>query len=541
MVEISSWNARVTRCLVSLALALAGSAVAGAAVATAAGQFTLDPHADSFGAIVTDSAGNGYVAWERANPGGADIPMFCRLAAGATSCPHPIALALPGGTQTSASTALTLFPILGPGSVVWVVTSRYIQDDTVIWTSIDGGDSFGAPHDIPSGNQCLPNGMCETGVPYTGLTGVDDTLPIDGPGATYNRQSYIDGVNQPFVDFLQSSSNPGLGFSWDETDVVDQFEPGISEYTFAAPGSGGVGGSALGTTFSGDVVEAYWLDSSPATLGYYFYTPSAAHPGILIATQAGWAGPVTLGDGYVPRLADGAAGLFMVSVDGPHGGQPTAVDIRKWSTVTHGFGAPQTIASAPASSGDLFEGGGLAENYDTGEIAAVWPSFSATGPDQMRLFLSSNGGAQFSGAQDIASIGYEYAGPDNARVAIADNGTGFVTFRDSRGLQVANLSPLAVGFKNVRVHGQALSLPVTCSAPKGDCLVKLTLAVPHLRKPLHWSYRLGAGVTRSLKLRFSQVLTRHLKALHGRVGAKLTLVIRAPGAPPDQLKLHVAL
>lgn len=32
--------------------------------ARAAGQFTIDPSPDSFGAVVTDAVGNGYVAWE---------------------------------------------------------------------------------------------------------------------------------------------------------------------------------------------------------------------------------------------------------------------------------------------------------------------------------------------------------------------------------------------------------------------------------------------------------------------------------------------
>jgi hypothetical protein len=158
-----------------VAMALAGIA---AAPASAADQFTLDAHADSFGPIVTDASGNGYIAWERRHGSAADIPMFCKLAPDATSCAHPIALALPGGGANDENGALALFPILGPGKTVWIVTDRYVRDDTVIWTSTNGGASFGAPYDIPSGEQCLPGAACQEGVQYTDLTGLDDTDPV---------------------------------------------------------------------------------------------------------------------------------------------------------------------------------------------------------------------------------------------------------------------------------------------------------------------------------------------------------------------------
>ncbi len=138
--------------LAGVMVALAWGLVASSA--WGADQFTIDRHPDSFGAVVTDAAGNGYVAWEHLGTGGAaDTPMFCRLAAGATDCADPIALTLPGAGGLSGGGPLSgdelnanqVFPILGPGSIVWVVTSRYVADDTVIWTSTDGGRTFGPP------------------------------------------------------------------------------------------------------------------------------------------------------------------------------------------------------------------------------------------------------------------------------------------------------------------------------------------------------------------------------------------------------------
>ena len=365
-------------------------------------------------------------------------------------------------------------------------------------------------------------------------------MPITSGGATYNRQSYIDGIGQPAVTFLQSSYNPGLGFNWDATDVIYQFEPGVSEFQFANPGAGGVAGSALGTTSSGDVVEAYWLLSSPATLAYYVYTPTAQHQTVLTATAGGFTGPITVGKGYLPRLADGAAGLFMLSTDSPHGGEPTAVEIRKYNASTHTFGAPDRIAGTPASAGALFTGGGLGENYDTGQLAAVSPSLGSSS-DVMRLYLSSDGGGHFSEAQDVASIGDAYAGPDNARVSIADNGTGFVTFQDHRGLEVADLQPLPAQFKHVHAHGKSAGVPVTCPAPKGSCSVQLTLAVAHYKQPLRSHFTVAAGVTRTLRLRLPKAVQTLLRSDHGSLKARLTVLIRVRGASAEKLALQLKL
>src|SRR5579864_2685597 len=93
------------------------------AAADAAHQFTLDTSPQSFGAVVTDSAGNGYVSWEHGTLGGTWTPMFCKLAPGATRCSHPIALSLPAGNAGGDPSANEVFPILGPGKTVWLVTS----------------------------------------------------------------------------------------------------------------------------------------------------------------------------------------------------------------------------------------------------------------------------------------------------------------------------------------------------------------------------------------------------------------------------------
>jgi hypothetical protein len=518
--------------------------------ALGADQFTIDHHPDSFGAVVTDAAGNGYVAWEHLGTGGAaDTPMFCRLAPEATRCTDPVALSLPGSGDLNGGGPLSgdelsanqVFPILGPGSIVWVVTSRYVADDTVIWTSTDGGRTFGAPHEIPYYPTCdsTPCKLPALSVSYAGMTDVDDMLPVTLDYATYRGQAES---SPPSVAWLESSNNPGLGFNFDDTGELYGGPAGATEFAFGNTGGGGVGGSALGTTSAGEVVEAYWLDSTPVRLAYYdFHEPSSPVP---ISPQDGWSGPVTVGTGYLPRLADGAAGLFMISEDAGagHADAPNLVQIRKYSTATHTFASPHTLASDGAGPGaNLFVGGGLAENEDTGQLASAWPDFTNSGPSVMRLWVSSDGGARFSAAQDVATPSFAYSGDDNARVAIADNGTGFVTFQDSRGLEVANLEPLATQYTRLKVtHLSVLELPVTCQAPKGTCTASANIKVGSTA--IASGHRLvAAGETSDLRLALDATGQALLAKAHHHLKATLELTITHHGTPTQRLATHTVI
>jgi hypothetical protein len=507
------------RIRVALTAALAGACMAtvgilSSATAFAADQFTLDSGASTFGAVVTDPAGNGYVAWEHGGTGGApDTPMFCKLPPGATKCAHPVTLSLPNPGDMYGS-ADQLFPILGPGSVVWVVTSRYVRTDTLIWTSGDGGKTFGPPYVIPYIPSCdsQPPGCVES-YSYADKTDGDDMLPVTPAYQTYARQLYLTSGGQPSVYFLESSNNPGLGFNIDNTNETRGGPPGATEFSFSNPGPGGVGGSALGTTKSGDVVEAYWINPDNPQLGYYSFNHPNPNP---ISPQHGWSAPTILGGGQYPRMADGAAGLFMLSVDSiGSSSSPSAVDIRRWNETTHVFGGPLQLQK---NAGLL--SGGLGENYDTGEIAAVWAQDSSS---RMRLYLSTNGGKKFSPAQNIAAIGSSYGSPilDNARVAIADNGTGFVTFVDQRGLEVADLFPTNSQYGKLHVHKGKAAVTVTCPAPKGKCKIKATLTSKKLGKIASRMLKLAAGKTKTFTLNVS--------SLAKPVRAKLTIVIRLPG------------
>jgi len=538
------------------AVALAGSL---AGPAAAANLFTLDPAADSMGPVVVDAGGNGYVAWlHKSTP---DTVMFCKFAPSARSCPHPITL--PVTLSLGSAVTSTPFPVLGPGSIVYVVAPSYDTDEMVMWESTNGGASFGAPWvagaPIASGRTYV----CQV------ETNLDDVLPFNAYGGQYDpsQGSTTLGGKASNIEFEMSSANPFVNWTfafYGQGCVVPQetmLTPGrIPDQSFsfgedafgsqeASLGwvSGGPGPCPLSAL--GDEVEAFEGDHvSPPTVRFFRYSApngpcSVSEKNLGPSGRANWATGGVVAQGAFPRLAGGADGLFMLSGDAVKEGssQPTGVDIRHYDLASHSFGAPQRLAVV--ADEDFATGGpagGLGENYTTGEVAAVWPNVAGdTG--QMSLYLSTDGGTRFSSAQDIAHVQPGYAILDNARVAVAASGGGFVTFEDSGGLHVADLTTQAVAYERLTVHHPStLELAVTCESPKATCkasgTVKVkgtTIATGHLSVP--------SGESSTLDLRLNATGRSLLTAAHGHLKATLHLTITDPGTSPEQLTVHTVI
>jgi hypothetical protein len=501
------------------AAVLAVGACALAPTAHASDLFTLDSQVSSFAPIVADSAGNGYVTWLHAgNPGSV---MFCKLPRGARSCAAPVTLPTPGGAITDE--ASQPFPILAT-DFIYVVAPRYVDNDTLIYRSADGGKTFSLWR-VPK-------------LSYSGKTGPEDVVPTNTNGTLYSGGP-TGGSGQLYFEI--GASNPGLGFSfstWEMTFPQDVGVPGFGEsgLSYENVGAGLVGGSTLGGTSSGELVNAYWLESTPPVLAYFRWSASRGLPNA--PGQGGWVGPTTVSaNGYLPRLSSGPAGMFMLSADGTSpSNDPGKVDVRKYDPVSHTFGGPANLFALTPAQTSFADGGGLDENATTGELAAVWPVFGGAAT-VMRLYVSTNGGASFAGGQEIATIDHGYAIADNARVALASDGSGFLTFREGGGIRVADLYPLATQFKLLSSGGGAIGLPLTCTAPHGHCHVIASITAGTARAAAlrtragavlaRGSFDLAAGASRILKLRLT---TRGRSALRGhRKGLKATLTLTIGG------------
>jgi hypothetical protein len=388
--------------LITVVLACAAW-IAGTATMTSAANandlFTLDLQPTSPGRVIEDSAGNAYLTWTHRSSGTntPGSPMFCKIPPGGASCPNPIALSIPGATS-SIDEVSGVFPVLGAGSTVYVVAPRYVRDDVVIWTSTNGGESFNA-----------------------------GTLNAKG----YSNKTDPSNILLSGSNLLISGSNAGLGFS-----TTPAAGGSGANFSFASPGSGGVAGSSMGLDGSGNPVEAYWTLSNPYAVEFYRYKGAGS-----LDEEGNWEGPSLVTNGDESKLVGGgASGLFLVSEDYAAGSnEPNVLDVRKYSGSS--FGPPVTLASHTAAG--LFEGGAVAESPG-GRLAVAWPGTRAA--DQasvMHLFTSTDGGASFGGATDVAHLSSGYAIGDNAQLALGNGGQGWLTFIDSNGLHVADLNPIA--------------------------------------------------------------------------------------------------
>ncbi len=375
---------------------------AGASTAAAKDLFVLDSQAASPGNVVEDGSGSAYVGWIHKSGSATipDPPMFCKVPAGGT-CTNPITLPIPGATSTLDEVD-GVFPVLGAGSTVYVVAPRYDDNVVVVWTSTNGGESFNAGTIDPKG--------------YSGKTDPSNAL--------------LSGKN-----LLIGATNPGAGFSSTPAEAGG-LEKG---FEFEFPGEGGVGGSDLGTNGAGNLVDTYWNLSTETvpdrTLHFYRYSGKGS-----VDEEKNWEGPFLVGNGEEPRVTSGAGGLFMASLD--YGGASTeanTLEVREYGGTE--FGPPQTLTSTSAAG--LFEAGSIAESPDGSHVALVWPATSGRNP-VMDLFTSSNSGASFGAASDIAPIGNSY-GDDNNEVAIGNNGQGWLTYLDEGGLHLGDLNPSTAG------------------------------------------------------------------------------------------------
>jgi hypothetical protein len=351
--------------------------------------FTLDAKATTPGRVVQDGAGNAYVGW--VHEAAVRQPTFCKIPVGG-NCTSPVTLPLPGGTTFDEVSGV--FPILGPAETVYVVGPRYVRDDVVIWTSTNGGQSFNSGEEREGG--------------YSNVTDPTNVLLI-GP------------------DFWISGHNPGLGFS--RTPLA----PGAGgAFKFANPGEGSPAGSSL--AYDGvNVVESFWLFANPYKVGYY------RHKGGSPESEANWEGPIHVSDGYESKLAGGPGGIFLVSQDYAGGENPSAINVRKFGA--GGFAAPVTLSND--SRVDLYLGGAIAEGPGGGRLVVAWPGVrSGDNAFVMRLWTSTDGGGSFS-QSEVAHIADAYAIGDNAQLSVGESGQGWLTFRDSAGLHMADLTPIA--------------------------------------------------------------------------------------------------
>ena len=411
----------------SAALALGAALPSGA---SARNSFTLDTSPDSFAALAVDGAGTGYFAWERAVSSTDDATVFCKVARGAT-CTSPVVLPTPPlNPAPHDSTLVTAaFPVLGGGSTVYVVGPRYVAADVVVWTSTDGGATFGPAAQV-----------AQSGA-YQGSNATD----VLATGTSFDISSHNPGLN--FTSVPATGAGPANG-----ADLTP------------ADGSTNITGSALGLA-SGNPLEAFSRanGAQPQTIDFTSYSgsgdPNAA---------ANWSAPAEVTGGTLPSLAGGPSGLFLASQDAA-GGIYGPVNVRKYAA-DGSFGPPVTVQSD--TTGD--NAGRIFQTPTSGQLLVAWQGATLSdGGTGVRLYRSTDAGGSFARVGDIGEGTPNYAiGPDSIRLAAADDGQGFATFIDYGGgksnLRVADFSPIAeLALKPAAVQANTfvLNVPAGVSGP----------------------------------------------------------------------------
>jgi hypothetical protein len=427
----STWRTpgRHRRCRLPLAAgasaAVAALLLTGALVSAPAGAnplLTLAPQANSAGPIVVDGAGNGYVTWEsQIGDANGDPLVFCKIPKGGT-CTHQLVLPIPKGASWDTYRIDQPFPVLGgKAGVVSVVGPSYDYSDVVVWTSHDGGKSFGEPQAI-------------SGAHYDGTT-PDDVLRSPDADAPY------------YPDYFSiASSNPGLFYTFTGIGTIGaRLPPAGFEI-----GTGAIAGAVVDATLgygktvnpgpsqSTQTIEAFSTNADEPELAYVW----SPLPGVSGSPGTLEHGPIKVGVGINPRLAGGRAGLFLLSEDYQSGKgnltKPLLLDVRKWDPTTKTFGAPTLVTKVPSGYDDTDQGG-LAEDDSTGVLTVAWPMPSGSSGAVLDIWTLANGGSKFSDPVDVARIGASYDGP--ARLASVGD-QGFATWQDNKGLELVDLSHL---------------------------------------------------------------------------------------------------
>lgn len=417
----------VRRSLLTAAIALVAVAAAPAG-AGANDLFTLDPEAGTPGKLTVDAAGTAYVTWVRETGSTPEATMYCRVPQGAGACAPLLELPPPAASSGFPEPA-AVFPVFGPGGVLYTVGPRYIQNDVALWKSTGGGSAFEAPF---------------------------------AEATAYSNKTEPTSVLLSGTNFLIAAYNAGLGFS-----VAPAGGGAGASLVFANPGPGGVAGASMGLDGTGKPVIAYWnISSPPYPVLYYRYKGGGS-----MTSAASWEGPLAAANGYEPRLAGGASGLLMVDQEYPDASSsyPTSLRVRKFSGTS--FGAPVTLADD--ADVDLFTGGAISQS-PSGNVAVAWPGErNEDGARIIRLFTSTDGGASFGPQVDVARPGSSFSLGDNTQLAVTDSGSGWVTYLDENGLHLADLTPIP----------GAPAKPVTPATPKAPTVTK----PPAVKKPADYS------------------------------------------------------
>lgn len=372
--------AGMIRCFAGLLL----SALVCAAPAAAA-PFTAGTGHDPQVAVASD--GTGHVTWLVEDRAG-DRLVYCRVVRDATACDRTETLTFPAPAGPEATHAVPQVFVPSDGRVVllascWNCGAGGATDRTFVWTSTDGGQSFGAP--VERGRGLISAGQ-------GALLPATDTIVTVG------------------ISRLLAMGDAAL-----DTPPITVATTGVVSSPAVAPAPGS------------DQLVAISSDMSRMQFAVYAGPQSAA----AIDTASNWVLGLPIAGGESGSsegsLASGPSGLQLAY---RRTGAGNVVRLQRYDPATRTFDAgTDVVRGAGADEPDVTQD-------PAGALALVWKVSSYGG--RLRYARTTTGSGPFSPAA-LLSRGEPFTDPE---VAAGPGGSGFAVWRGASGaVRVAPLPP----------------------------------------------------------------------------------------------------
>jgi hypothetical protein len=387
---------------VACCIALVPTTVGGAATPVTTGPGST-PH------VAVDATGAGYVTW--VEPSSSTF-HYCKLPATATACTAPFAYTdanqdVEGG-----------YALLPPDGRVLLLDVRGVPPGRpkLLWTSSDGGATFGAPTQIGA--------MSTTGA---NIGGDAIYVPAGGLGLPTESILTIGQLAGVTAAFQATGTGPDLG------DTAAELTPNV----------------AADIAVQGDVLLAALSDFG--TLSWSRYVGPLPATTATLSTAANWSPATAIGPRYAAeldtRLVSGPGGAY-VGYAIEVGPAQSQLVVRKFDGA--GWGAPVTVAR-DAATADLYED-------PSGRLHALW----AQGGALHYRHTTDTANTAWSAPQTVAT-GDTYA---FVRLAVNAAGNGWAVWAGNGGVRAIPLHGIYTG-PQTEVNTSGFGGTYTLGIPKG--------------------------------------------------------------------------
>ncbi|MEV4423318.1 hypothetical protein AB0L40_25580 [Patulibacter sp. NPDC049589] len=365
----------------------------------------------------TVTAGDGvfHVVWNDEDSG---VFHYCRVLPKQGGCSSDLALAFndaPDGGRTGVPGKAWIVPGYD-NRTIYLVHAQYVSGDTYVWTSTNGGQTFGSqPVKVWGG--------------VNGTVGTDSRRPLLVPGT---QTIAFPTVNTGL--FVYDAAIDGSDAASEQKADLDQ--TGLGNRSYDLDLATIKGGGTLATSDDLSKVSA-WVEPDGAIFG---------------TSAAAWGKPRFVANGSDATM-NGAFGENYLAYTARSGGK-RRFEIRKWAGTA--FGKPTVLDTEPGAQARVTVA-------DDGDAGAVW-----RGARGLQLATSSNGGKSWRRTQ-ITSSDEVYS---DLEVARSSDGTGLAVWRRKGAIAAADLTAVAdpstparstTGTKNQVTLG--LNVPGTCVKP----------------------------------------------------------------------------